>query len=253
MLAEPGISTTTVAATARHARAALCHCVRRKVLRCCSSSVRSRAAAAFDSVGRSRNGMKRSYPAVDLARRSCMTTGFEPGLLERGPEMESSPRMDAPRLSLTQEPVPDAGSFGVRQAGGVLERAQRIADTLREQAEHENDSALAEAERIRADAERVRVAAEQVAQKLRDDAYRRPSGCSTTPSGPRSSSGPRPRPMPSGSGAKPTPRRIGCSRSRLPRPIDCAASPPRRRSDCGPSRSRRRSGSGRKPRRRPSG
>ena len=54
--------------------------------------------------------------------------------------MESSRRMDAPRLPLTQEPVPDAGSFGVRQAGGVLERAQRIADTLREQAEYENDA-----------------------------------------------------------------------------------------------------------------
>ena len=70
--------------------------------------------------------------------------------------MESSRRMDAPRLPLTQEPVPDAGSFGVRQAGGVLERAQRIADTLREQAEYENDMRAAEAERTRAESARLR-------------------------------------------------------------------------------------------------
>ena len=55
--------------------------------------------------------------------------------------MESSRRMDAPRLPLTQEPADDTGSLGVWQAGGVLERAQRIADTLREQAEYENDLA----------------------------------------------------------------------------------------------------------------
>ena len=92
--------------------------------------------------------------------------------------MESSRRMDAQRLPLTQEPVPDAGSFGVRQAGGVLERAQRIADTLREQAEYENDTALEEAERIRV---RVDAAARggraSGAEGPRRRQLRRPSGC----------------------------------------------------------------------------
>ena len=77
--------------------------------------------------------------------------------------------MDATRLvQAAQEPVTDTGSFGVHQAGGVLARAQRIADTLREQAELENDRARGDAERLRDEAR----ALHREAQQVRDDAER---------------------------------------------------------------------------------
>jgi hypothetical protein len=114
--------------------------------------------------------MQEKLPAADMARCNSMTTQMGPGLSEGGPGMESSRRMDAPRLHLTQEPVADAGSFGVRQAGGVLERAQRIADTLREQAEYENDLARDEAERVRVESERLRTEAEATARSMRAEA-----------------------------------------------------------------------------------